>query len=77
MLLTRSFDVVNTYLYMKIFSKWPSPDSFADVLDVSEHPCLDAKLYRACNHRRYNLRPEHRTRWDFHVMAELEIGGKL
>lgn len=48
-----------------------------DSLDIREHPLLDAELNCTRYHCRDNLCPKHRTRWDFHVVAELEVGGKV
>ncbi len=48
----------------------------AHVLDVGEHPRLDAELRGAGDDGGDDLAPEHRLGRDLHVVAELEIGGE-
>lgn len=45
----------------------------AEVLDVGEHPPLYAELHCSANDSRYDLTPEYRTRWDLHIVAQLEV----
>jgi len=45
----------------------------AHALDVAEHPGLDAELDGAGEGGADDLTEEHGARWDFHVVAELEV----
>ena len=46
----------------------------ADVVNVAEHPRLDAELDSAGDSGGDDLAPEHGSRRDLHVVAELEVG---
>jgi len=44
------------------------------IRDVAEHPGLDTKLDGSGKHGGDDLTPEHSSRGDFHVVAELKVG---
>lgn len=49
----------------------------AESLDVDEHPVQDADLSNGGDQCRHDLDSEHDPGRDLHVVAELEVGGKL
>ena len=49
---------------------------FANTRNVAEHPRLDTKLDSTSNDGCHNLRPEHRSGRNFHVMAKFKVRGE-
>src|SRR4051812_45773213 len=43
------------------------------ILHIRKHPRLHAQLDRPRNNGRNDLAPKYRTRWDLHIMSQLEI----